>query len=224
MKIKGLLQPVVVALAVALVAMSFAPVPAAAAPERASEVASPLILVATPALQASGYRETVLLAVPREDGGHFGFVLNRPTSTPLAQLFPQDEASQRVQANVHVGGPHLDGAIFALVRGAPIGTGPGAIEVTPRLHIALDVVAVDRVIEQRSTEAKFFAGAVVWQPGELAFELGAGAWEVRAIDPEMLMSSDAAGLWQQLASTGAFATSRRGGVRTAVYRGPAILP
>lgn len=221
MKVREMLQQVVAILLLGVVAIAISVMVAftsAYASEHSTDhpdVSAPVVLVATSVLEQGGYRETVLLAVPRPDGGHFGFVLNRPTTTQLGQLFPDDKASQRVQANVHVGGPHLAGAIFALVQGAPLEAGRGAVQVTPQLHIALDVVAVDRVIEQRADEARFFAGAVVWQPGELIHELGAGAWEVRALDSELLMRADAASLWQQLASTGQFAPNRRSRLRTA---------
>jgi putative AlgH/UPF0301 family transcriptional regulator len=182
----------------ALCVLQVAALVALAAPARAADLASPMVLVATPALGASGYRETVLLAVPIGDGSHFGFILNRPTDTPLAALFPEDNASRRVSARVHFGGPLMSDGLFALVRG-PGESAPELVSVTPQLAVALQGDAVDRVIADRPGDARFFVGLVGWRPGELAAELRAGAWDVIAPEADLVLSTDSGGLWKRLA-------------------------
>jgi putative transcriptional regulator len=194
----------------ALCALQVAAFAALAAPARAADLASPMVLVATPALGASGYRETVLLAVPVGDGSHFGFILNRPTDTPLAELFPDDDASRRVSARVHFGGPLMTDGLFALVRGRGEPERQ-LVGVTPQLSVALQGDAVDRVIAEHPGDARFFVGLVGWRPGELAAELRAGAWDV--VDPEadLVLSTDSAGLWKRLAP-------RARGIRVHLWR------
>jgi len=171
----------------------FGPVPTA----RAADADRPLVLVATKVLDQGAFRQTVVLAVPDRDGTHFGFVLNMPTEASLAELFPQDQAAKRTSARVHIGGPFLTDTVFALVRGqaAP---GPGTIEVTPELFVALEASAVDRVIADRPDDAHFFAGMVAWRPGELNAELRVGAWEVIDPEPDLVLGSDSSSMWGRL--------------------------
>ena len=75
-----------------------------AAPAFPPAPTEPVVLVASEkTAQSSG--EVVVLVVPLGNGSHFGFVLNQPTETPLAEVFPNEEASSRVQSPVHTGGP-----------------------------------------------------------------------------------------------------------------------
>jgi putative AlgH/UPF0301 family transcriptional regulator len=173
-------------------------VAAPAAPLREADLASPMVLVATPALGATEYRETVLLALPVRDGSHFGlthfgFILNRPTDLQVAALFSGQEAVRRVGARVHIGGPLMADALFALVRGQGK-PGQNLFAVTPELSAALRADAVDRVIADRPWDARFFVGLVGWQAGELAAELRAGAWDVIAPKADVVLSTDSAGL------------------------------
>lgn len=163
----------------------------------AAATGRPLVLVATKVLDQGAFRQTVVLAVPDRDGTHFGFVLNMPTEASLAQLFPEDPASQRTNAHVHIGGPVLIDTVFALVRGQA-GPGPGTIEVTPELFVALEASAVDRVIADRPDDAHFFAGMVAWRRGELNAELRAGAWEEFDPEPDLILGPDPSGMWGRL--------------------------
>jgi putative AlgH/UPF0301 family transcriptional regulator len=164
---------------------------------RAADADRPVVLVATEVLDPSVFRQTVVLAVPARDGTHFGFVLNLPTEASLAELFPEDQASQRTSAHVNFGGPFLTDTVFALVRGHA-GPGQSTIEVTPELFVALDGSAVDRVIADRPDDAHFFAGLLAWRAGELTAQLRVGAWEVLDPEPDLVLGSDASGMWSRL--------------------------
>src|SRR5258706_15884028 len=84
------------------------------APAHSIATASPVVLVASGG-GIESYGETVILALPLEDGGHFGFVLNMPTETTVSDLFPDEDASSKVTARVDIGGPVFTTALFALV-------------------------------------------------------------------------------------------------------------
>src|SRR5882672_78245 len=207
----------VLACSVAALLLQLALHDARAATTAEVDFGAPMLLVATKALDASPYRETVLLAFPSGAGGHVGFVLNRSTEATVASLFPGDKAAQLVTAPVSVGGPLLQNAMFALVRGAAADRS-GLLEVTPQVSVALSAGAVDRVLTDKTVDARFFVGLVVWQADQLANELRAGAWDVIPPETDLVLSKNAAGLWEQLASRtrGALAlfvpASRRAGI------------
>lgn len=155
------------------------------------------LLVATSALSNSGYRRSVILALPTEGDRHIGIVLNRPTRRTLAELFPGDEPSKQVAESVYFGGPMSQRAIFALVRSEE-SPGRGSLRVMDGLYLALTAASVDRVIERQPQQARFFAGDVVWRPGELREELDEGYWHVMNAHPDLMFRKDTRGLWDEL--------------------------
>jgi putative transcriptional regulator len=169
----------------------------AIAPVRAADLDAPLILVARPKLHDPVYGATILLAAPVGNGRHLGFIINRPTRMTLGKLFPGHAPSQEVPEPVYFGGPFGTQHIFALVerRNSP---GGNSVPIGPGLFVALDAKTVDRIIEAEATHARFFAGLVAWQPGELREELERGLWYVLEPETELVMRKPADGLWEEL--------------------------
>jgi putative transcriptional regulator len=64
--------------------------------------------------------------------------------------------------------------------------------------VVANAEAVDRIIEQTPNEARYFAGFVGWQPGELAAEIDAGYWYVADPDASLVFSKDTGTMWQEL--------------------------
>ncbi|HYL22988.1 MAG TPA: YqgE/AlgH family protein [Burkholderiales bacterium] len=161
------------------------------------ELSQAALLVATDRLAGSPYEEIVLLVAPIEQGGHVGFIVNRPTKVKLQDLFPEHAPSRKVLSPIYVGGPVLPEAVIALARKAPKGDGT-VIALMPGLVAVLDRASVDRVIETTPNEAHYFVGMVIWAPGELAGEIRDGAWRVRPASADAVLAANPAALWQQL--------------------------
>jgi putative transcriptional regulator len=169
-----------------------------AAPLHAEEdVSQPMILVAKPELADPVYARTVLVVAPLGSDQHIGFIVNRPTEVTLGQLFPDDGPSQNVADPVYLGGPNQPGLVFALVKRA---SSPGgkSLSVLPGLYAAVDEKTVDTIIRADARMARFVAGFVAWQEGELHDEIEAGAWYVLAPDPQLVLDQPAESLWQEL--------------------------
>jgi putative transcriptional regulator len=169
----------------------------AAAPSFAADLSKPMTLVATPRLAQSAYAQTVLLAAPAADGMHVGIIVNRPTKLKLEALFPDHAPSSKVVDPVYFGGPALSGAVYAAVRTAPDNT-KHFLKLMPDLVLVMDGNAVDRIVETTPNEARYFAGLVVWRPGELAHEIRAGAWQVKGADASNAFSANPEELWKSL--------------------------
>ncbi len=155
-----------------------------------------IMLVAKPDVTDPFYSNSVLIVRPLQGGGHAGFVLNKPTKVSLGQAFPDDEPSQKVHQPVYLGGPVNANVIFALVK-SPDSPGDGAIEFAPGLYLAMNGETVDHVIQQKPDQARFLAGAVLWQPGELDEELKMGAWYVMDADSNAALDNPEQ-LWEKL--------------------------
>ena len=78
---------------------------AAALACRAEDLARPLLLVASPALQGA-YSHTALLVFPMS-GQHAGFILNRSTDVKMASAFPEHAPSAKVAEPIYFGGPEM---------------------------------------------------------------------------------------------------------------------
>ncbi len=167
---------------------------AAAEPADTSE---PVLLVAKPEL-GEFYRGTVLLAVPARNGHHIGLIINRPTPMTLARLFPEHAPSKAVTDPVFLGGPNHVNSIFAVVH-REVSPGGHSIKLLNDLFLAVDVEVVDGIIEKDPQHARFFAGLVVWDIGELDAELKRGFWYVLQPDSDLVLRKSTNGMWEELA-------------------------
>jgi len=171
---------------------------ACAAPALAAEPDDEtVILVARPALRDALYGATILVTKPIGNDQHIGFIVNKPTRMTLGKLFPQHGPSQKVTDPVYLGGPVSTELIFALVqrRDSP---GRRAMQLMPELFLVLDRELVDRVIEAEPEQARFFAGMVLWRPGELRTEIDRGFWNVLDADAKLILRKPTEGMWEEL--------------------------
>jgi len=154
------------------------------------------VLVAKREMQDRIYGNAVIIVRPLGQERHIGFIVNKPTTMTLGKLFPKHLPSQKVVDPVYLGGPMGPEVIFALVKGQS--PGGRSLRLTPGFYVAFDSVVVDRIIESQPTDARFFAGMVLWQPSELAEEVKRGLWHVLDPLPEILQRKSTDGLWEDL--------------------------
>jgi len=171
---------------------------AGTAPARAVEPADePVILVAKPALRDRLYRATILIARPLRSGQHVGFIVNRPTPVKLGTLFPDHGPSQKVVEPIYLGGPVSIEVLFALVQRKE-SPGKRAMQLTPDLYLVVDRDLVDHIIESEADHARFYAGFVLWAPGELDAEIERGFWYVDDADVGLVLRKSTDGMWEEL--------------------------
>jgi putative transcriptional regulator len=156
-----------------------------------------VFLVAAPALRDPEYRQTVLIASPTANGGHVGVIINRPTRRSLSSLFPEHEPSKKVVEPVFFGGPFSTTALVAVVRG-DASPGQGSLLMMSNLYLAINVNTIDKIIEDRPTDARFYVGYVGWRPGELRREIDRGLWHVLNPDVNTIFRKDTDTLWEEM--------------------------
>src|SRR3984893_261907 len=172
---------------------------------RAADLSEAVILVASDRLAGSIYEQTVVLAAPLPQGGHLGFIINRPTHVKLETLFPQQPSTRNVAEPVYAGGPILSNAVFAMTRKAPDNNennnennNGNFFSPMPGLVVAIDSATVDRIIETTPNDARYFVGLMFWAPDDLEDEIPNGAWEVRPADVDTVLRAKPTGLWKSL--------------------------
>ena len=167
---------------------------------RAVDLSQAVILVASNRLAGSIYEQTVILAAPLPQGGHLGFIVNRPTQVKLETLFPEQPSTHNVADPVYAGGPILSNAVFAVTRRAPENNG-NFFSPMPGLVVVIDAATVDRIIETTPNDARYFVGLMFWVPGDLEDEIRNGAWEVRPADVDTVLRANSTELWKSLEGT-----------------------
>jgi len=165
-----------------------------------ADLSEPVILVASSALEGTPFEQAVILAAPMPNGGHIGFIINKPTGLKLKALFPKDSAVRKVKESVYLGGPSLLQSVFAVTRKAPEG-GTGVIPLMPGLIAVLDGAAVDRIIKNTPNEARYFLGLMLWEAGDLEDQVSQNTWELRPADVDMVFRAKSPGLWNSLRGT-----------------------
>ena len=200
---RSLLRTLAAALALAIL-----PVQYAAAQGAAPAAEDTVFLVANPAFRDPEYRQTVLIASPTSNGGHIGVILNRPTRRSLASLFPEHEPSKKVIDPVFFGGPFSTSALVAVVRGEK-SPGTGSLAIMTNLHLAINVSTIDRIIEERPNDARYYVGYVGWRPGELRREIDRGLWYVMNPDANTVFRKDTDHLWEELVRMARRSTRKR---------------
>lgn len=181
----------------AVLACAFLATTAVPAFAQHSDEPDAVLLVASPRLRDSDYRQTVVLAVPIDNDRHLGVIINRPTRRSLASLFPEHQPSKKVAEPVFFGGPMSRAAVVAVVRAAK-DPGRGAIELTKDMYLAMTVNVVDRIIEETPNDARYYVGYIVWRPGELRSEIDRRVWSVANASPDIVFRKDTSGLWEEL--------------------------
>jgi len=172
-------------------------------PAAAADLSEPIMLVASSGLDGSPLQQAVVLATPLPDGGHIGFIINRPTDVKLQALFPDDAAASKVKESVYLGGPALLPAVFAVTSTPPENPG-AALPLMPGLFAVMDSDAIDRIIEKAPNDARYFLGMMVWKPDELGEEVRQNVWEVRPADADLVLRAKSPGLWRSLRGTAAY--------------------
>jgi len=157
----------------------------------------PVLLVAKPALRDRLYGATILIARPLGNGQHIGFIVNRPTPVKLGTLFPDHGPSQKVVEPIYLGGPVNVETVFALVQRKD-NPDSRSMRLTPDLYLVVDRDLVDRVIEAEADRARFYAGVVLWAPGELNAEIERGFWYVDDADVSLVLRKSTDGMWEEL--------------------------
>jgi putative transcriptional regulator len=162
----------------------------------AADVSQPHILVAKPELRDPVFGSTILVVKPVGGNQHIGFIINRPSTVMLGELFPQHGPSQEIADPVYLGGPVDPQLVFALVERSD-SPGGNSVELVPGLYLAFEEVVVDQIIESQADRARFVVGLVVWRSGELVEEIRQGAWYVIEPDAALAMRKPE-GLWEEL--------------------------
>lgn len=170
------------------------------------------LLAAMPGLTDPTFAGSVVYVLDHSETGTLGVVLGSPSQVRIRDVLP-GWGDLAVEPGVfHVGGPCETDTALCLARCAGPGPSPGSglRPVADGVHLVdLDV---DPAPLAGSVQAlRVFAGYAGWSPGQLAGELGEGAWACLQGGPDDVFTDvPGAQLWRTVMGrqTGRFAVLR----------------
>ncbi|MFK7986984.1 MAG: YqgE/AlgH family protein [Sandaracinaceae bacterium] len=142
---------------------------------------APGLLVAMPGLSCSFFEHAVVLLVEHGEDGALGFIINRPTDTPVTSLLEgleSDDFQDDLPGEVWVGGPVAPDTGWVLFDPKSGDTDDvEAVELLPRVAVSASQTVLEALTEKRgpSTYAVLL-GYAGWGPGQLDDEIRDGSW------------------------------------------------
>jgi putative transcriptional regulator len=154
------------------------------------------LLIAAPPLVDPNFDGTVVLMLEHGDEGALGLVLNRPSETEIADVFPEWRDAVVPPDVVFVGGPVSTDAVIAL--GRRRADGPADfVEIVGDLG-TIDLADDPLDVGPWLQALRVFAGYSGWGPGQLESELAQEAWFVVDMQPEDPFSGEPERLWREV--------------------------
>lgn len=169
---------------------------------------APGLLVAAPSLRCSFFHHTVILLVDHDEDGALGFVVNRPTETPVTSLLAGleiEDLNEEMPGAVWVGGPVAPETGWVLFDPTSGDTrGVEAVQLGPRLAVSASRVFLERLARGEGPERyAVLLGYAGWGPGQLDDEIREGSWIWTDADPALVFEAAHPDRWvAALASLG----------------------
>lgn len=158
----------------------------------------PFFLVAQPGMDSPAFQETVILVTPHLGRGHFGLIVNRPTSLSIGESVQGGEEFAASGDPLYFGGPVEQNGRLYLYRSRhrPAHSTP----ILERLHFgSLDRGGMGMLdVPDHRRNLRVFGGYAGWGPGQLSAEIGRGDWYVRPADVDMIFDVPPDQLWRSL--------------------------
>ena len=161
------------------------------------DLATGIILVATPDLGDPHFSQTVVLIVHYDEHqGAVGLILNRTTDTVVSKIFPQFKLAK--DDPVFEGGPVESSSAQALIRTR---TKPeGGTRVIGEVYASGNKGFIEKSVSSGAGRATFrlYAGYAGWGPDQLEKEIDAGGWSLLHATPDIVFDDKPDTLWQRM--------------------------
>ncbi|HEY8428410.1 MAG TPA: YqgE/AlgH family protein [Sandaracinaceae bacterium] len=169
---------------------------------------APGLLVAAPSLRCPFFHHTVVLLVEHDENGALGFVINRPTKTPVVSLLDgleRKDVAAALDRTVWIGGPVAPDTGWVLFD--PTSGDAGGVEavrLSERLAVSASRAFLERLARGEGPDRyAVLLGYAGWGPEQLDDEIREGSWIAIDADPALVFDLEPADRWSAaLASLG----------------------
>ena len=169
---------------------------------------APGLLVAAPGMTCPFFNHTVVLLVDHDEDGALGFVINRPTNTPVTSLIEGleiDDLGDELEGEVWVGGPvapETGWVLFDPTSGDSEDV--EMVELDARVAVSASRVFLERIADGEGPDTyAVMLGYAGWGPGQLDDEIREGSWIWVDLSAELIFETASPDRWRAaLASLG----------------------
>lgn len=153
------------------------------------------------------FNHTVVLLVEHGEDGALGFVVNRPTDTPVTSLLDGDEDEDfgsKLEGEVWIGGPVAPDTGWVLFDPSSGGEDDEieCVELGDRVAVSASRTFLDLLAEGRGpTRYALLLGYAGWGPGQLDDEIREGSWIPIDLDPSLVFDAPPQDRWRLALAT-----------------------
>lgn len=167
---------------------------------------APSLLIAAPGLACPFFDHTVVLLVEHGDDGALGFVINRPTDTPVTSLLEGlliDDLQAELPGAVWVGGPVAPDTGWVLFDpSSGDSSDVEAVHLSPRIAVSASPTFLERIADgQGPTVYAILLGYAGWGPGQLDDEIRDGSWISVDLDAALVFDFPSQDRWREALAT-----------------------
>lgn len=152
------------------------------------------------------FNHTVVLLVEHGEGGSLGFVVNRPTNTPVTSLLEgleEAEFGDRLPGEVWVGGPvapDTGWVLFDPTSGDA--SDVEAVELSDRIAVSASRNFLEQLADGKGPDRyALLLGYAGWGPGQLDEEIKDGSWIFVELDAALIFDVDSDDRWRAALQT-----------------------
>lgn len=164
----------------------------------AADEAKPLtaiLLVARSELPDPDFADSVVLVMNHLGDGPVGVIVNRPTETRVAELFPDIKRLANLPDKVYFGGPVGFGTVWFLFRA--VKPPENAVLAFDGIYLSGDRDLLRRLLSRTKPMQglRIFIGHSGWAPRQLEAEISRGDWTLRRVESDAIFGHDADHPW-----------------------------
>ena len=153
------------------------------------------LLISEPYLPDPNFERSVVLMCDHNEGGSFGFVMNKKSPLKLAEVV---EDMSGLEADLYIGGPVQQDTLHYIFRGEDLLE--DAVEIGDNLFWGgnydqlKDLISMKRI---DPTDFRFFVGYSGWGQGQLDEEIESNSWIVSpGLALNLLLDTKSDDLWK----------------------------
>ena len=152
------------------------------------------------------FHNALVLLVEHGEDGALGFVVNRPTDTPVTSLLDGlevEDFEQRLPGEVWVGGPVAPDTGWVLFDPTSGDTSDvECVTLCERIAVSASRTFLDRLAEGQGPERyALLLGYAGWGPGQLDDEIRDGSWICIDLDPALVFDVASEDRWRAALET-----------------------
>ncbi len=162
----------------------------------ASELSTPILLVAMPQVLDPFFHKSVVLLLAHEEEGSFGFIINRSTGIKVDEILLGLEVGWRGGGDTvaYFGGPVQPQLGTVLFTPGEV-EGEASTELLPGLSLTQHVGDLSRLAETPPDHFRLLLGYAGWGAGQLIEEILRNDWLTAPVQPGLVFASDPEQVW-----------------------------